>query len=278
MGFRPCYQKPPTPTSPILDFDLQIVMLGIIDNSMGFHMTGRTISRSAQKEVARKTIPCWHFVNSEGECPHGAACDFVHDMELHKVLERDREQEKNATGLEKTSHCWAHVQGWCRKGDCSYLHPANIKPYIPYTPCVDWSYCQRAPYCPFQHPERLYYQGVLKGHGKYVQSIYKYFQVLVALRGKPMTFRGTTYFPTSNVTGASDGSGMYLKKNDKVDRLTNVSNAGLDVIVKNPVSPSKDQFSGPTDDNSVFLKGWISVSTKWDCAQRGCQRGSSFEV
>ena len=27
-----------------------------------------------QKEVAWKTVPCWHFVNNEGECPHGAYC------------------------------------------------------------------------------------------------------------------------------------------------------------------------------------------------------------
>lgn len=57
---------------------------------------------------------------------NGAAS--AHDMELHRVLERDREEERKATGIKKSSHCWAHAQGRCRKVDCTYLHPQDIGP------------------------------------------------------------------------------------------------------------------------------------------------------
>lgn len=52
----------------------------------------------------------------------------VHDMELQKALERDREEERKATGSEKVSHCWAYAQGRCRKPDCTYLHPQDVGP------------------------------------------------------------------------------------------------------------------------------------------------------
>ncbi|KAF8352079.1 hypothetical protein F5887DRAFT_933859 [Amanita rubescens] len=142
----------------------------------------------SKRELARNTTPCWHFVKNDGECPRGQFCAFVHDMELQKALERDREEERKATGTEKASHCWAYAQGRCRLPDCTYLHPQDIGPYIPYTPCVNWSFCSQAPYCPFQHPDRLILDERVLMQRQYIGQ-------LATVSGTPITFNGTTFFP-----------------------------------------------------------------------------------
>ncbi|KAF8741056.1 hypothetical protein AX14_005959 [Amanita brunnescens Koide BX004] len=114
-------------------------------------------------------------------------------MELHRVLERDREEERKATGIKKSSHCWAHAQGRCRKVDCTYLHPQDIGPYIPHTPCVNWSSCTGAPYCPFLHPDEAFFGGGSQ-RGTLIQGYY--IGQLATIYGKPVTFNGTTFFPT----------------------------------------------------------------------------------
>lgn len=156
---------------------------------------GRGGESGDKPKVAWKTIPCWHYVKKKGACPHEGYCCFVHDMQFAAVLERDKEYEKKVTGIEKPSHCWAYIQGRCRNSNCSYLHPKNTKPYIPYTPCINFSRCDQTPYCQFQHPEWVYARGLLREQDKIAQSAY--FETLATISGIPIQYSGTTYFPRS---------------------------------------------------------------------------------
>ncbi|KAF5350568.1 hypothetical protein D9756_008747 [Leucocoprinus leucothites] len=109
--------------------------------------------------IAWKTTPCKHFVKNNGWCPLGDACNFIHDWQLvystmwnRDIIRKTAESSARPDGNHKaTSHCWAHVQGFCGARSCPHFHPADIQPYVKYTPCPAWVLCDRRSTCPFKH-------------------------------------------------------------------------------------------------------------------------------
>ncbi|KAI9454766.1 hypothetical protein BJY52DRAFT_706328 [Lactarius psammicola] len=56
----------------------------------------------------------------------------------------------------QSAHCWGYIQGLCpHSGDnCKFIHPADIVPYIKYTPCLTWPRCgYPTQVCPLKHPQ-----------------------------------------------------------------------------------------------------------------------------
>lgn len=133
-------------------------------------------------DMAYKTTPCRHFTLNQGWCPWGDECGFIHDPQLGWVppLERTSGSSTpnsstlggNKSGLpdktaidvavdshrsvsSKSAHCWGYIQGICPHLDtCKYLHPADIVPYIKYTPCLTHPRCgYPARDCPLKHPQ-----------------------------------------------------------------------------------------------------------------------------
>ncbi|KAG0704184.1 hypothetical protein DFH29DRAFT_394824 [Suillus ampliporus] len=116
-----------------------------------------------------KTTPCKHFIRTQGWCPVGDACNFIHDSAPPSSGspdqirdERDRSPGSDAcaeepwsinnTVMEATrAHCWAYIQGMCVNPRCQLLHPEDVIPYIPYTPCLRWPNCPDGTYCGFRH-------------------------------------------------------------------------------------------------------------------------------
>ncbi|KAH9988844.1 hypothetical protein BJV77DRAFT_723618 [Russula vinacea] len=135
-----------------------------------------------KEDLAYKTTPCRHFTLNQGWCPWGDACGFIHDPELEWVPASERTSGRSTpssltlagnksvlydkTTVEpevdlrrsvssKSAHCWGYIQGVCPHSEtCKYLHPADIVPYIKYTPCLTWPRCgYPALACPLKHPQ-----------------------------------------------------------------------------------------------------------------------------
>jgi len=116
----------------------------------------------AKKPVAYKTTMCKHFARSNGWCPRGDNCDFIHDTALLTAQAKEKENAKISAAPESIDsgskkgalgHCWGHVQGTCKNRRCRYLHPRDVKPFLPFTPCPEWARCTKGSSCPFKHPE-----------------------------------------------------------------------------------------------------------------------------
>ncbi|KAH7928384.1 hypothetical protein BV22DRAFT_1192932 [Leucogyrophana mollusca] len=123
---------------------------------------------SSFRPVTYKTKHCRHFGRKNGWCPRGDECNFIHDVALLQPRDDLGSMEQAAPPAIELStrtisggvriasppagHCWSYVQGVCRDPACQYVHPADISPYIRYTPCGEWPNCERGPYCTFQHP------------------------------------------------------------------------------------------------------------------------------
>ncbi|KAI0044062.1 hypothetical protein FA95DRAFT_1562612 [Auriscalpium vulgare] len=133
-----------------------------------------------RNHLAYKTAPCRHWTKNNGWCPLGEACCFIHDDNLKWVpatadisrmpspsvsgstaVSSFRSSPVGSTGgqyypsrrQQKTTHCWAYVQGRCQLPDCQYIHPADIEPYKAYTPCASGKFCVLGRECPFKHME-----------------------------------------------------------------------------------------------------------------------------
>ncbi|KAF8485704.1 hypothetical protein DFH94DRAFT_707120 [Russula ochroleuca] len=134
-----------------------------------------------KEDMAYKTTPCRHFTLNQGWCPWGDDCGFIHDPDLEWVPASERTSgrstpnstlggnksllhEKTMAESEidirrsvssKSAHCWGYIQGVCPHSEtCKYLHPADIVPYIKYTPCLTWPRCgYPALACPLKHPQ-----------------------------------------------------------------------------------------------------------------------------
>jgi hypothetical protein len=90
------------------------------------------------------------------------------------IIRQTAESSSRSDGNQKaTSHCWAHVQGYCGTNNCPHFHPADIQPCtllvdfathssiaqglsdIRYTPCPAWLLCDKRDACPFKHFDAL---------------------------------------------------------------------------------------------------------------------------
>ncbi|KAF9445039.1 hypothetical protein P691DRAFT_777850 [Macrolepiota fuliginosa MF-IS2] len=131
-----------------------------------YSAAGRLLGNDPKKIrsiIAWKTTPCKHFVKNNGWCPLGDACNFIHDWQLihstmwnRDIIRQTAESSSRPDGTQKaTSHCWAHVQGFCGARNCPHFHPADIQPYVKYTPCPAWILCDRRSTCPFKHFDAL---------------------------------------------------------------------------------------------------------------------------
>ncbi|KAI0290365.1 hypothetical protein BC826DRAFT_1027265 [Russula brevipes] len=122
-----------------------------------------------KEDMAYKTTPCRHFTLNQGWCPYGDGCGFIHDPELewlpisertsgrstpssttlvgHKPSLPDKTAAESSADpplsvSSRGAHCWGYIQGVCPHAEqCKYLHPADIVPYIKYTPCLIWPRC-----------------------------------------------------------------------------------------------------------------------------------------
>ncbi|KAI0290368.1 hypothetical protein BC826DRAFT_1106495 [Russula brevipes] len=135
-----------------------------------------------KEDMAYKTTPCRHFTLNQGWCPYGDGCGFIHDPELEWLPVSERTSGRStpsSTTLvghkpslpdkaaaefrsdpplsvsSRGAHCWGYIQGVCPHAEqCKYLHPADIVPYIKYTPCLIWPRCgYPAHACPLKHPQ-----------------------------------------------------------------------------------------------------------------------------
>ncbi|KAH8982862.1 hypothetical protein EDB86DRAFT_321790 [Lactarius hatsudake] len=138
-------------------------------------------------DMSYKTTPCRHFTLNRGWCPWGDDCCFIHDSELEWAPAPDRGSSGRSTPSSTTlvgnnykplhngtatsvaeagtavrssssqsAHCWGYIQGLCpHSGDnCKFIHPADIVPYIKYTPCLTWPRCgYPTQVCPLKHPQ-----------------------------------------------------------------------------------------------------------------------------
>ncbi|XP_006455263.1 hypothetical protein AGABI2DRAFT_180406 [Agaricus bisporus var. bisporus H97] len=169
--------------------------------------------------IAWKTTPCKHFVKNSGWCPLGDSCNFIHDWQLvysnmwnRDIIRQTAESSSRPDGSQKaTSHCWAHVQGFCGTRNCPHFHPADIQPYIKYTPCPAWLLCDKRDTCPFKHfdgvptsqvPEQPVAQPAIAApapaHAYYPSqppSVPVAYTPPTHLRPNAVEVCGTTYFP-----------------------------------------------------------------------------------
>ncbi|KAF9467143.1 hypothetical protein BDZ94DRAFT_1249672 [Collybia nuda] len=137
------------------------------------HLDQNVTGSAFREALAWKTSPCKHYIRTQGWCPVGERCQFIHDLSLQSpeyinesrglpwpdcntgkirdgallvgLLSGDGER------LPK-SHCWSHVQDYCDTPHCRYFHPRDIWPYMKYTPCLKWFNCADIMNCPFKHP------------------------------------------------------------------------------------------------------------------------------
>ncbi|KAG1737528.1 uncharacterized protein EDB91DRAFT_1249651 [Suillus paluster] len=131
------------------------------------------ISGTGENMIVRptnwRTQPCKHFVRTHGWCPVGDACNFIHDSAPPSSGSPDqiRDERDGSPGSDvcakgpwstnntamgaARAHCWAYIQGMCINPGCQLLHPEDVTPYIPYTPCLRWPNCPDGTYCAFRH-------------------------------------------------------------------------------------------------------------------------------
>ncbi|KAH8987423.1 hypothetical protein EDB92DRAFT_1875613 [Lactarius akahatsu] len=146
-----------------------------------------SITAPRKVDMSYKTTPCRHFTLNRGWCPWGDDCCFIHDSELEWAPAPDRGSSGRSTPSSTTlvgnnykplhngtttsvaepgtavrssssqsAHCWGYIQGLCpHSGDnCKFIHPADIVPYIKYTPCLTWPRCgYPTQVCPLKHPQ-----------------------------------------------------------------------------------------------------------------------------
>ncbi|KAG2126575.1 hypothetical protein DEU56DRAFT_822010 [Suillus clintonianus] len=118
----------------------------------------------------RRTNVCKHFVRTQGRCPLGDACNFIHDAALLSSRGSDQIQNrrdvsprcaacaKEPWSIDNTAmgatreYCWAYIQGMCMNPGCQLLHPEDDSLYVAHTPCPRWPNCSDGACCAFQHP------------------------------------------------------------------------------------------------------------------------------
>ncbi|KAG1752206.1 hypothetical protein EDB19DRAFT_1097752 [Suillus lakei] len=116
-----------------------------------------------------RTQACKHFVRTQGWCPVGDSCNFIHDATLpsSRCSDQIRNERDGSLGSDACvkepwntdsatmgatrAHCWAYIQGMCMNPGCQLLHPEDVSPYVAYTPCFRWPNCSDGAYCAFRH-------------------------------------------------------------------------------------------------------------------------------
>ncbi|KAI0261107.1 hypothetical protein BC834DRAFT_897218 [Gloeopeniophorella convolvens] len=99
------------------------------------------------RDIAYRTVLCRHYTQKL-RCARGSECVFIHDTELVVAM------GKQTTQKAQVGHCYEYVQGLCKRSseECMYMHPADPRPYMKYTPCALGLTCPRTGSCPMKHP------------------------------------------------------------------------------------------------------------------------------